>query len=257
MVRTTRETKSNKILLVLQFWAGDRAAAQRLAAFIADIQESHSAEADFLVVNRFDCDPLDAAVTAALSRKFNVYTYRSTIHITGWPGGCNALWLSAMEWVSSMIEARRVPGYKAIFTFEADGAPIPADWVRRLSTAWDQANAITTVTIAGPMVGGPGYSIHAHINGNCLITGDVKKLAEIKRSAWAVSPTVGWDYALAGWFAGNGWANIPEMRSYYNSAAFSPADYQKMVDENLIWVHGDKSGCLIDYGYRRLMKREI
>jgi len=239
---------SSKILLALQFWQGDNDAAIRLAHFLASLEEQHSEIADFLLVQRFDTEATgeDQKVLTALSRKFNLYTYRSRRKGTGWPNGCNDLWRATMEWTCTMIEARRVPKYKAIFTFEADGGPICRNWVERLSQAWDEANKNGPVVQAGPMVEGPG--INLHINGNCLLSCDPVFLNWITRRIGEIPVWGGWDYLFAGEFKKRGWANVPGMRSYYASPHFSFEQYRKMREENLIWVHGDKSGDLIELG---------
>jgi hypothetical protein len=238
----------NKILLALQFWQGDKDAAIKLAHYLASLEPKHCEIADFLLVQRFDTvvSDEDRKVLDTLSRKFNLYAYRSRRKGTGWPNGCNDLWRSTMEWTASMILARKVPHYKAIFCFEADGGPIFRDWVARLSQAWDDANAKGPVVQAGPMVSGPG--INLHINGNCMLSCDKKFLDFLTRRIGEIPVWGGWDYLYAGEFQKRGWANVPGMRSYYNSPHFSIEQYRKMREENLIWVHGDKSNDLIELG---------
>lgn len=117
---------ANKILIALQFWDGDRALAMELADFLADLEPVKQQQADFMFAPRFDCRA-DASVVSRVSRKFNVYAQVSRRRGVGWPNGCNELWFSVMEWVQSMSLAKKIPSYKAIFTCEADGAPIPRD----------------------------------------------------------------------------------------------------------------------------------
>jgi hypothetical protein len=243
-------TKSNKILIALQFWQGDKDAALRLARFLADIEPKHSDLADFILVKRFDCKtPLkDQEIVPALSRKFNLYAYTSPRRETGWPMGCNGLWLATMEWARSMMEARRVPNYKAIFCCESDGCPLFSDWVERMSAAWDNANRDKPVVQAGPMVGVPAL----HINGNCLMSGDLKFLKWVTQRA-VIPPGAGWDFCLAPLFKEKGWANIHQMRSYYAWPTVTPEQYAKMVEEQLIWVHGPKDDSMIRMGRKRLI----
>jgi hypothetical protein len=96
------------------------------------------------------------------------------------------------------------------------------------------------------MVSSP--EVHLHINGNCLISCEKKFLNWVTRRIGEIPIWGGWDYMLAGEFEKRGWANIPGMRSYYNSASFSEEQFTKMREEDLIWVHGDKSGDLIKLG---------
>jgi hypothetical protein len=216
--------------------------AMSLATFLADLEPVKSPIADIILVKRFDCPEPSSKDIEKICRKFHVWTYKSPKREVGWPDGCNGLWFATMEWVYSMIADRRCPHYKAIFTFEADGGPLAKDWIARLSQEWDRVNSIKPVCMAGPLVSWPAE----HINGNALISGDLGVLKWITRTLNG-SIRGGWDYVLAPEFRKRGWANIPGMRSYYNSATFTQEQYAQMVLDDLIWVHGDKSGCLRDW----------
>ena len=236
---------TNRLLIALQYWEGDRIRALTLADFLADLEPVKSPIADFLFVCRFD-STLDDATIQYVARKFNVFTMRSRRRETGWPNGCNGLWFSTMEWVQSMIAARKIPAYKAIFTCEADGCPIQRDWLARMSAEWDRVNQKSPVVIAGALVE-PG----PHINGNALITGDLHFLTWIARRVGGIIPNCGWDFYLAQEFKRRGWANVPGMQSIYNTPTFSEEQYQKMIDNDWTWVHGVKDTSLIQYGRKR------
>jgi hypothetical protein len=238
---------SHKILIALQFWEGDKAGALKLASYLADLEPRHTELADIVLVNRFDCKKNYPEILTKLSRKFNVFSYTSPQRGTGWPDGCNSLWFGTMEWVSSYMVDAKIPHYKAIFTCEADGAPVLTDWLSRMSAAWDATQAgPTKVYIAGPLV--KGGNIEEHVNGNCLVSGDLKFLHWITRRVSGMPGGCGWDYAMRGAFKQWGWANIPGMLSLYNTPHFSREDFAQMQKQNSIWIHGDKSNCLIDYG---------
>lgn len=243
-----------KLLIALQFWSGDREHAKALGQFMADIEDRHSDLADILLVNRFDCPYFPEKILDSLKRKFNVFQYKTRSRMTGWPSGCNGLWTSTIEWVRSMCYAGKAPHYKAVFTCEADGAPISKDWILRLHSAWDRVNSIHPVVIAGPMVGSdePDAPIATHVNGNCLFSGRRDALDWALKTVPTVHPLAGWDYAMRHEFRKQGWADIREIQSYYNSPTFTPEEYKKMVSDNLAWVHGDKSGILIKYGRQHL-----
>lgn len=243
-----------KALIALQFWEGDRNAAMRLAKYLADLERTHTDFADFLLVNRFDCRPIERA-DAALSRKFNLYHWRTRSRVEGWPAGCNAMWVSTIEWVKSMCYGNgrnsKVRPYDFIFTCEADGAPIRRDWIAALRMSWLAANKAKPVTIAGPLVGVPGTHTLPHINGNCLVSGAQDDLDWLLKTVPTIHPNVGWDYGVRDELEKRGWANTPDIQSYYNTPMFSREQYEQMISDNLTWVHGDKSGCLVDYGRER------
>lgn len=236
---------TNRILIALQYWEGDRTRALALSHFLADLEPVKSQIADFLFVCRFD-STLDEASVHHVARKFNAYTFKSRRRETGWPCGCNGLWFSTMEWAQSMIAAKKVPQYKAIFTCEADGCPIQRNWIERMSLEWDRVNQKSPVVIAGALVE-PG----PHINGNALFTGDPDVLHWIARRVSGVRPDCGWDFCLASEFQRRGWADIPGIKSIYNTPTFSAEQYKKMIDSDLIWVHGVKDTSLITLGRKR------
>ncbi len=229
-----------KILVALQFWEGDRAQAAKLVNFLSDLETRHNDQADFLLVNRFDCKPLKEI--AYLSRKFNTFTYQSPRGATGWPHGCNALAASTVTWAYRMGEASKIPLYKCVFTCEADGCPVFPDWIARMSAAWD------VVSGKNPCIAGPLVTIPAeHINGNCLINGSMEQLQWMSRQLHAVK-SGGWDFVLANEFKHRGWAAIPGMLSLYNTRDYSVDRYLKLVKDGAIWVHGVKDTSLIDLG---------
>lgn len=240
----------NKILLALQYWEGDRHAALELAHFLADLEPSHSELADFIFVHRFDSAPPGPEDVRLLARKFNTSVFKSRRRGIGWPDGCNELWFSTMEWIHGNILSKRMPGYKAIFTFEADGAPLVQDWVSRLSKIWDRVNISGKVCMAGAMLDhGP------HINGNALMSGDMNFLTWITKRVGGVNPGCGWDFVLAPEFRKHGWADVPEMKSYYHTRDYTPQQYLAMLKAGLVWIHGVKDNSLIRMGRERMLTR--
>ena len=231
-----------KILIALQFWDGDRSHALELAKYLADLEPSHCELADFLLAARFDSsqDPLRST---HVSRKFNLHTLISRRRGVGWPDGCNELWFSVMEWAESMIKARKIPHYKAIFTIEADSCPIQRDWLAKLSTLWDKANQKSKIVMAGALVE-PG----PHINGNAMMSTDPKFLTWIARRVGGSPPGVGWDYVMAKDFRRQGWANFTQMKSIYNTPTMSREQFDDMRKNDWIWIHGVKDTSLIHIG---------
>lgn len=235
----------NRILIALQFWEGDKKNALELARFIADLEPVRCSQADFLFSLRFDCK-IEKAPVEYVAKKFKTFVATSRRRGTGWPWGCNDLWFGTMEWIEGMKRLKRIPDYKAIFTCEADGCPIQRDWIARLSSEWDRVNKPTKVFIAGALVE-PG----PHINGNALVSGDMKFLNWATRKVAARSLFGGWDYVLRESFRRSGWADIPGIKSIYNTPTFSREQYADMVKNGWVWIHGVKDLSLLTYGRER------
>ena len=240
---------NNKLLLALQYWEGDKAQAMSLARLIADLEPKHCDFADFLFVNRFDCKQ-DPETISIVSRKFNTFKYRSPGRGIGWPDGCNALWNGTMEYCFHMMEAKKIPHYKAILTFEADCAPLRSDWIQFLSAQWDWLQQERQVFVAGCKVEAVG--VHEHINGNALFSGDLEFLHwVVKRTR--IPPGVGWDYWLAGEFRKKGWAELPGLECRWNTATFTEAQFKEEIERGTAFLHGVKDRSVLKMSRKLLL----
>jgi len=230
-----------KLLLAIQYWKDDMAQAMKLARLIADLQPSRCEMADFLFVSRFDCGH-DVDTEKYVSRKFNVYSFVNKRRGTGWPHGCNDLWFGTIDWIYGMREAKRIPNYKAVFTFEADGAPLVPHWIPVLSNAWDVAQKLAKVYVLGAHLQFPG----SHINGNGLFSCDHEFIYWLARKKCAASPHCGWDYEMAPEFQKWGWQNCPAIKSYWRCSSFNREQFDKEVSLGVAYLHGVKDSSLLD-----------
>jgi hypothetical protein len=238
----------NKILIALQFWEGDKRPAMNLAKLIADLEPRKSEAADFLLVSRFDCVH-DMDVVRHVSQKFNVHHYVNRRRGTGWPHGCNELWFGTLDWVFAMSEAKRIPPYKAVLTFEADCAPLSPHWIERLSATWDEAQAKKQAKVVGAFQQYPG----PHINGNAMFSGDKGFLRWIAREKGGCSPQGGWDYILSPEFRKRGWADTPLIRSWWQSKTVTKEMFDQLLTEEVALFHGCKDDSLIKHVRRKFL----
>lgn len=239
---------ANKILLMLQYWEGDRAQAMRLARFIADLQTEKSTIADFLFVGRFDCAH-DLESINYVSRKFNVFHYISKRRGTGWPHGCNDLWFGGLEWVQSMMADKKIPAYKAIFTFEADGVPLCPSWINQMSLDWDAESKKHETFAFGALLKAPG----PHINGNALFSGHPAFLHWVVRKVGGAPPRAGWDYVMYRDFKKWGAHNYPKLRSYWGTKTFSEEGFGKELTDGTVWLHGVKDDSLLNMARQKFL----
>lgn len=228
-------------------WEGDKAQCVRLAKFLADLEPKHSDSADFLLVHRFDCAAPSEAMPF-VSRKFNAFVYQTPRCDTGWPLGCNAVTNFTIEWARCMMEAKKVPQYKAIFLCEGDGGPVQRGWIEKLSAEWDRVNVAGPIFQAGPYIPPP----NEHINGNCLINASIPALRWYCRGDWQTKAG-GWDWVGYEAFKRKGVANIPGMKSLYATLSFSENEWRKLAEEDVVWVHGDKANDLIYWGRKLIL----
>lgn len=237
-----------KILLALQFWEGDREAAMRLARLVADIEPAKSDRADFLFISRFDCTH-DAETVKYVARKFNVYTHiNRTRREVGWPAGPNGLWFGTMDHCYDYGRSKKLPTYKAILTFEADGFPLRPDWIARLSEEWDKSRGAKVV---GAYQTSPG----PHINGNALFSGDPQFLYEIARKISGCRPSGGWDYELAPTFKRLGWRDCAKMRSWWQMKTLPEETYLSLINQDVVFLHGVKDDSVIRHVRKKYLNQ--
>lgn len=239
-------SNNNKILLALQYWEGDKKLAMKLARLVAELEERHSDKADFLFLSRFDCTH-DTKTEQMVGRKFNTYSVTNRRRGTGWPHGCNDLWFGTMTWIHDMAVAKKIPQYKAVFTFEADGAPLLPNWITMLHHAWDSAQTEKPTYVCGAFLQYPA----PHINGNGLFSCDPAFLHWLARVKVAASPHKGWDYELAPEFCKWGWGNCPAIKSYWRTETFGEEQFVNETTQGVAWLHGVKDESAMDICRKR------
>lgn len=243
---------SNKMLIVLPFWDGDRGPANVLARLIADLEPEFSESADFLFVARFDTKP-DEPTVEAVSRKFNVFTMISQKRMTGWPLGCNGTFFGSMEWIYHKMAARKIPHYKVIFNMGADACPLKKGWIEHLLHAWDLANSTQPIVMAGALLPAGGRD---HINGDAaLLSGNLDFMKWLATRAANMSVKAGWDWYLAPQFQQRGWMNFPFIKSVWNrTVEFSETDwFNETESAGTVFFHGQKGFSLLDMARQKLL----
>lgn len=151
---SAKPVPTNKFLICHPFWDGDKGHSNRLVKLLADLEPQKSELADLLLVPRFDSSADDEVVKHA-SKKFTTYVHKSNKRATGWPGGCNAIFFSAVEWIYWQMAAGKIPHYDAVFNLAADTAPLVADWLRILHLIWHDENRKRRIYVAGAQVNNP------------------------------------------------------------------------------------------------------
>lgn len=242
----TKQHKSDKILISIPFWNGDRWQAMLLAKLLADLEPKHSTRADLLLVNRFDCKPFDAAAIKYLSRKFNIYQHQSKRKDVGWPQGCNGLFFGSLEYIYHMSEAGKIPVYKAIFNMGSDVVPLVKDWIDYLHYQWSflPPNLRHPVTSAGALIEGD----HEHINGDAfLFTGEVPFLKWLAKDIGGVKVRAGWDWVLAAEFRNRGWGNLQGVHSLWQTPTMTRAEAENWRKNGAVLIHGVKDDSLLKH----------
>jgi hypothetical protein len=240
---------SNKILITLPFWEGDKAQMMDLARLIADLEPEHSDLADILFVNRFDCKQ-DQKTIDYVSRKFNVSTHRSGRRSTGWPNGPTGIFFGSLERIYSDMLTGRAPGYKAFAVIESDTTPLAGDWIAKMSNEWDRAFAERNgkLCMMGCLIEAEG--IRRHINGGASFLSTRQPF--LHHLAIRVADCMGgWDYTPSTLFETWGWHNTPLVRSEWQTPTATVEDWARLARDGVALYHGVKDDSM------RRMAREI
>jgi hypothetical protein len=238
-----------KGLLAIQYWPGDQEKAFRLAKLIADNEPKHCELADFLFVARFDASH-DSKVVEYVSRKFDVRTMKTASRATGHPFGCWMLWFSLMEWVYHMKNARKIPDYSWVLTFEADTAPTRPDWLSVLNSEWERLSSY--------VVGAETFHWRHHINGNLMASCDLSflKWLVLGVTSSGVAPQNAWDIDLFPQFVRWGAGFTPAIVNVCGKPSLSLKEFEDFRNSGAAFIHGVKNDDLYNLSREALLGKK-
>ena len=175
------ETVRKKLLIVLQFYAGDVTDMASLAELIADLERIQNTDADILVFARADAPPFPINAMNALQAKFNrVHEMRCRRQdASGFPYGPNEMWHDLVGIVCSSSIGnsgqRFADFYWGFLNLEADCCPTGPGWIRRICDAAREAfngGALAIGHIQEQLSpGGP----RRHMNGVAVYSSELNK----------------------------------------------------------------------------------
>lgn len=160
-----------KLVIALQYWAGDRLAAQRLAKFIADIEPVRREDVELCIVRRHDAEAMDTEVMYHLTEKFAVSLRVTPEHVVGYPASPNFMAYDVMQAAADWEDVN------AVLLMEADCVPVARDWIDQLKAEWLRAAEQGKL-----LLGSWRAACHAngHINGNMLFGPSLVRKAGVK-----------------------------------------------------------------------------
>lgn len=164
--------KPRKFLVVLQFYAGDRDAAEQLASLIADLERTRNHEADILLFRRADSPELSPQIVAKLQSKFDRVLVQACrrIDAKGYPMGPNQMWSDLLMLMSQVVPYRN--DYYAFVNLETDVTPTGPGWIPTIIAAWKSAMAE-----GKPIIGHFCTDPFVHLNGMAVYSADVYRRA--------------------------------------------------------------------------------
>jgi len=236
------------MLLVLQYWQGDRDEAMRTARLLADVQREPTKEHYVLFAHRFDAEPPDVETLAYVKRKFDIFgVHRGRRKEVGWPAGCNGLAHDIMQLAG---ESRRRGEWKSVdgvWLLEADVLPLHRDWLHLVAQEWHDASR------AGKLVLGawsPDHSPFGHVNGNMVFHPELwSRVRGLEGSA----PHIGWDVYHAHRLSPV-WQKSRQMINLYRAAEVTE-DQLWPAGEPYVFAHGIKDDSGRQLVEKRLLEK--
>lgn len=154
------------LIIALGYYAGDEAAAMRLARLLADIEPRRRSDVTLALCRRFDVElsPLAWQTQLHCGHKFGTMALRSEREAVGHPDGCNGLWAGIMDKLAESWATGRLNAHSVLF-LEADGCPLRRDWIDRLIAEH------TRTLAAGKRVTGHLMEVtdYPHLNGTMAL----------------------------------------------------------------------------------------
>jgi hypothetical protein len=200
-----------RIVLMLQYWGGDRDKAMRLAERISRSQLPVGTE--LCLVRRFDCiDDLEA-IGRMQGHQLKISRHSSPIHVPGYPSSPNVMALDAIKHAGTNPAWADV---KFFMLMEHDCVPMNATWLQSLADDWDRA-ASDGALILGSWRG--ESHILGHVNGNMLFSRELWHRMEAD-GADLPPPGRAWDIHYPKWFS-KYWARTGLIANRYHERLLS------------------------------------
>lgn len=232
------------IVVAIQYFKDDEARAMRLARLLADVEPRRRDNVLLAFVRRFDMPetPLLHETRMHCGFKFGTMTVRSEREGTGHPEGCNALWSGCMDYFSGAWRDGKLAAH-SVFTCEADGVPLRADWLDRLLEAHRRT------LDAGKRITGPGMQQYPHLNGSLLS----------HLSMWLDRPSLhrtpidqSFDMFHARTILAEGRADA-WVKNVYGACEWSAPSLNAMSKETA-WLSSQKDDSALEWAERRLLE---
>ncbi len=227
--------KSMKLVIALQYWSGDRAAAMRLAKFIADIEPVRREDVELCIVRRHDAAAMDSAVIEHLTKKFAVTERVTPEHLVGYPASPNFMAFDVMQAAAEWEDVN------AVLLMESDCVPVAKDWIDQLKGDWLRSQAQDRLVL-----GSWRAACHAngHINGNMLFSPSLVRKAGMK----PCPPKKPWDVFFVKYFEPH-WMRTGLISNRYCEMYLDAVKIEtpECGTRPPVLVHGVKDGSVWEY----------
>jgi hypothetical protein len=179
-----------KILLALEYWNGDRVAAEETIIQAANLLDFRSNIVSLALVHRFDADPFPEETIQFLRDKFwKVIVKKCVRRGQGFPFGCNELSYFTLNW--PLHDPELFEDIESILIYESDCVFTRRNWDVEILSEWRKTQA------EGKLVCGKilpyGYNrFGSHVNAVSVYSKDIAKFIGSRLSGGPGN--IGWDF---------------------------------------------------------------
>lgn len=168
-----------KFLVCLSHHGADYTQAYQMAELIAELESRKRYDVDFALIRHPNATEMHPQTVANLAEKFGcVHLWTSARQDTGYPDGCNGMFIDLAERMASVPMQGR---YYAWLNLEPDCMPMDRNWLNQVLAAWKQASARGMLAM-GHVKAQP----HLHLNGAAVYATDfADRVPLVEKRGWA------------------------------------------------------------------------
>lgn len=233
------------MIIALQYYEGDLAAAMSLARLLADIETKYRSDVLLALV----CQPetprpkiVDTTI-AHCSIKFHVELHDSPLGATGHPAGCTALWTGTARLYHEKWKANKI-NHESIFMLDGgDGVPLHRNWI-------DLAKSEHAKTLSGgKLITGSPYFLGTcplHVNPNSIFQFEVFNRTKLLIDVPKYDGTLSTNFDIYHRVEMLENANLSSIvRTDWRGGGY-PMTRELLFERSLrsIWLHGHKDPAL-------------
>lgn len=142
--RSNKPTMPRKLLIVVQFWNGDKDAAEDLCGLIADLERVKNREADILLFGRSDATAPSRDIISKLEAKFDKVMFERCRRAAPNTGNSHPFAPNQMFYDMVALFSQVPPwaqNYYAFVNLETDCVPTRPGWIGELTKAFKHADS--------------------------------------------------------------------------------------------------------------------
>jgi hypothetical protein len=161
------QKKKRKLLIVINYYSGDRDMARKLGELIADLEPGTNEKADIAFHRRFDAEQMPNLVKDKLLSKFSkVLEFKCRrMNAVGYPFGPNEMFYDILERLGNRDWQLE---YYAFLNLEADCCPLAPEWIDKMIESYEEAWN-SGKSAAGHVCQDP---VKVHLNGVAIYSTD-------------------------------------------------------------------------------------